>query len=401
MNEVKTKICNLENSFKEKITQKKNLRIIFLIIVSVLAIIARVSMLDFMSGDYTDFLKPWMDKIVELGKINSLKYKIGDYNVPYVTILTIFSYIPVSSLLLIKGLSIIFDFICAIYAFKLVYKFINEKETARLISDICYAIVLFLPTVLINSAAWAQSDIIYTTFIIMSLYYLKENKVFISFLLLGISFAFKLQFIFILPLYIVLYFRRNDISILHFLLIPIVNIIMCLPAICMGKSIMDCISIYFTQTSTYTDLTLNYPNLYNAFVNFFNNQSLVLVIFTAVIIGILIFYILSKKLKVENNIIRVGLMFIMIMVYFLPRMHERYGFLAEILSIIYVLIYKKDYYLPVVLEIGALTGYWNYLSYTEFNGIIFNLITIVQFIVVIKFTLDTIKELKNENLLDK
>ena len=304
-------------------------------------------------------------------------------------ILAIFSYIPISPLILIKTLSVIFDVILAIYSSKLVYEFIKSNKNAILISNICFGVILFLPTVFMNSAVWAQCDSIYVTFVIMSLYYLKKDKALTSFILLGIAFAFKLQFIFILPIYILLYFKRNDISILHFIIIPIVNVLMCLPAIIMGRGIKDCLLIYFSQTGTCKSLTLNYPNLYSLFGKVFQNQSKVLVLLTIAIIGMISFYLVYIKVKINDNVIKIGLMLALITVYFLPRMHERYGFLAEILSIIYVFIYKKDFSLPVILQLSALSGYFMFLG--EFDNLFFKLFSVLEFFTIFKFTIETLR----------
>lgn len=386
------KNLKIDEKLKKIVDNKKILRILFLAAILLLAIAARYFAYSYKSGDYEIFLKPWYDKIIELGKIKSLKYKIGDYNVPYMFILAIFSYIPISPLILIKTLSVIFDVILAIYSSKLVYEFIKSNKNARLISDICFGVILFLPTVFMNSAVWAQCDSIYTTFIIMSLYYLKKDKVLASFILLGIAFAFKLQFIFILPIYILLYFKRDDISILHFIIIPVVNVLMCLPAIIMGRGIKDCLLIYFSQTGTYNSLTLNYPNLYSLFGEVFQNQSKVLLLFTIAIIGMISFYLFYRKAKINDNIIKIGLMLAIITVYFLPRMHERYGFLAEILAVIYVFIYRQKFSLPVILQLSALSGYFMFLG--EFDNLFFKLFSLFVFFAIFKFIIDTLKSLE-------
>ena len=57
---------------------------------------------------------------------------------------------------------------------------------------ITYALVLIIPTVMLNSGMWGQCDSIYTTFVILALYFLVKEKYSLSFIMLGISFAFKL-----------------------------------------------------------------------------------------------------------------------------------------------------------------------------------------------------------------
>ena len=398
MNKIKGKIFRIENKIKEKLLQPKSLKILFILIVVVLAIFARYKMLDYESPDYKVFLKDWFNKIKELGGISALKYNIGDYNVPYLTIMAILTYIPINSLYTIKAVSIFFDFIGAIFAALLVKEFTKENKKESIMPYITFATVLFLPTVLINSSIWAQCDMIYVSFILISLYCLKKEKIILSFIFLGISFAFKLQFIFILPIYILLYLKSKNISILHFLIIPFVNFIMCMPAIIMGRSIKDCINIYFNQTGTYTDITLKYPNLYNIFGEFFESQTTVLIIFTLIIIGIIAFYLIYKKVDIKSNILKLSLLFSIIMVFFLPRMHERYGFLAEILSIIYVATYKKDYEIPVILQLATLCGYYSFFMPNAFDKNILILFSLLEFGVITKYTISTLKSISQKGV---
>ena len=191
---------------KEKIT---------ILVITFLALLIRCIWLNGKSGDYIFFLELWVDTIKQYGGFKSLKYNIGDYNVPYIFILTCISYFKINSLYLIKFVSIFFDFICTIFSYKIVNKVTNNKSIALF----SYLIILFLPTLIINGSLWGQCDSIYASFILISLYYLLDKKYIKSFVFLGISFAFKLQFIFILPLYIVLFFREKDIKWYYFLLI--------------------------------------------------------------------------------------------------------------------------------------------------------------------------------------
>lgn len=383
-------ILKFENKFKKVLIKKENLSKIFITIIILLALFIRYKMLKFESGDYIYHLSNWFNEIKKLGGFKALKYNIGDYNAPYLTIMAFLTYLPFSSLTSIKLVSIIFDFLGAYYASKLVMQ--NTKNN-KLLAVITFTIILFLPTVWMNSSLWAQCDFIYVTFILMSLYYLRKNKLTLSFILLGLAFSFKLQFIFILPIYLIMYFQEKEISILHFLIIPIVNIILCIPSFMAGKSFMDCMLIYFNQTGTYGDLTLNYPNLYYIFKEFFNNQSLILIIITIIILGILALVIINNKIKIKDNLIKYGLLFSWIMVYCLPRMHERYAFLPEILSIIYVFIYKKDYYLPIILELGAMIGYYQFLARTPVDINIWYIVVIIEFVGLCKFINDNfIKE---------
>ena len=126
--------------------------------------------------------------------------------------------------------------------------------------------MILLPTVILNSAWWGQADSIYTAFILISIVYLLKKRYFLSFVFLGISFSFKLQFIFILPLYILVYLSTKEFSIWNFFIIPIMNINMCLPAILCGKSAKSCLSVYINQTKEYSQyISMNFPGLWSIF----------------------------------------------------------------------------------------------------------------------------------------
>lgn len=176
----------------------KNKEKIFILFITLSAILVRLTLFKFKTSDYIYCLRNWFGHYQHY-VISGLKFTIGDYNCAYNIILALLSYIPIKSLYSIRIVSVIFDFVCAIYGAKFVYLVSKNKN----ISIATYAIILFLPTCIFNSSAWAQCDSIYTAFAIMSLYYLYKKKYIASFIFAGISFSFKLQFIFILPIFII------------------------------------------------------------------------------------------------------------------------------------------------------------------------------------------------------
>lgn len=371
-----------------------------LIGITIISIVFRLIWLNARTGDYNDFLLPWINNIKELGYFESLKYNIGDYNVPYIIILVIISMFKIEPLFLIKFVSIIFDYVCAIYSLKIVYKLTNKNI---LLSLIAYASVLFLPTVMLNGAMWGQCDSIYTSFILISLYYLLDKKYTKSFIFFGIAFAFKLQSVFILPLYILMLFREKEIKIYHFLLIPLVNIIMCLPSILMGRDIVEVMLIYFNQTGVYDTLVMNFVNLYNFFIKdlnfYFKYYELITIIgicFTIFIYFCMWLYVLLKKVRFNSEkIITVGIWSVMIATFFLPRMHDRYMFVIDILSVIWLIIYQKKIYIPFVINIMSIIMYIGYLF--SFKIVDYRILSVVYFIFIFIFTLHTLKILSLDN----
>lgn len=371
-----------------------------LILGTVLPLLIRCLWLNGKSGDYIGFLKPWVDYIRELGQFESLKYNIGNYNIPYIFILTIISFFKGEPLYLIKFVSIIFDYICAIYGAKIVYKTLND----RFISIITYITVLCLPTVIINGAMWGQCDSIFTAFTLISIYYLLDKKYIKSFIFLGISFSFKLQAIFILPLYVLMLFRDKNIKWYYFLLIPLANLIMCLPAIIVGRNFIEVMLIYFNQTGYYDTLVMNYPNLYNFFIKdayfYTMNYELITkigILFTMFMYFCIWVYVILGKIKFnKEKIITVAIWSIMIATFFLPRMHDRYAFVIDILSVIWFLMYFKKFYVVIVINLVSFISYLSFLF--DYDLIDYRILSVIYFIVVFLFTIHTLKTIDIEEV---
>src|SRR5512143_1182527 len=73
----------------------------------------------------------------------------------------------------------------------LVYKILKINYTRGPVALLCAAGFLLLPTVLLNSAFWGQSDAIYTCFLLACVYFLMRDRPLPAMFFLGVSFAFK------------------------------------------------------------------------------------------------------------------------------------------------------------------------------------------------------------------
>ena len=75
---------------------------------ALLAMLARVSMLDFITADYNSFLSGWLD-IFRKGGFRQLAENVGDYNLIYQYFLLMITKVPLHDLYLIKLISVAFD----------------------------------------------------------------------------------------------------------------------------------------------------------------------------------------------------------------------------------------------------------------------------------------------------
>lgn len=373
---------------------EKNYKLLFFIFITIVALLVRIRMLNCVNGDYELFLKPWFDTLKNSGGFKGLATYQGDYNFPYMTIMALLTYLPINSLFSIKIVSILFDFALAVSCAFLASELVKKNKNVYFI--ITYSLVLFIPSVLLNSACWGQCDSIYATFVALSLLFLVKEKYKLSFIMLGLAFSFKLQFIFILPLYLVLYVVKKKFSIFNFLLIPLVDIIMCLPAMITGRPILECILVYFRQTKTYSaELVMNFPNIYQIFRGDPNVFYAVGELITIAICAIMLFYIIYKKVKFnKEKILLLGIWFITIVTFFLPGMHERYLYVGEVLSVLYFIIYKKNVFFALFINTCALITYSNFLIAMNFGHM--RALAIAFLIVLYFYTRNVLNTLKDE-----
>lgn len=408
-------MCELKKNIWKFIDKYKT--VIFFILITIVSILIRISVLDRKSDDFVTFLAPWFQKLKENNGLYALKMDIGNYNAPYMTLMAILTYLPFKPIILIKSLSIIFDYVLAIAVTMIVRYIYKQHKNKEVICLAFYSVILFLPTVILNSAYWAQADAIYTAFIMLSLFFLIKKRYTVALIFLGISFAFKLQFIFILPLYIFIYASERRFSVWNFLIIPLVDAVLCVPAIIFGKSIYKCITVYLGQTSEYSAyLSMNFPNIYNLLFptksNFVispnGSISKLGILFTLFIFFVILLAIMYKKIKFdEQKIIEFGLWSVMIATFFLPSMHERYLFIGDILSVLYFIYNKDKIYIPIGISMVSLYGYSFYLFNQSIIPIQYASILYLILIILVsknmckKYFYSNTKEKQEQNLINK
>lgn len=121
------------------------------------------------------------------GGFKALHYPLGNYNIPYLYFLCLFSYSSINDLYLIKLLSIFFDVLLAYGAMMLLGK-VKESIPARIA---CFFTVLFLPTVILNGSLWAQCDSIYVALAVLAIYFALDDRPILSVLFFTLILRFQ------------------------------------------------------------------------------------------------------------------------------------------------------------------------------------------------------------------
>jgi Gpi18-like mannosyltransferase len=214
-------------------------------ILFLLALALRISLYHVVTSDYTVFLSPWYDFIQTHGGFAALKYNFSNYNPPYLYLLVLAVYTPIPKLVAIKTISVIFDGVLVLFT----YLMLNLRYKHSLVPTIGALVVVFAPTIFINSAAWGQCDAIYTAFCLGSLYFLLKERPAWACVFFALAISFKLQAIFFLPVLLVLVLKRK-LPLPHLILIPLIFVLMLVPSFLAGASLQTVFSAYPGQIST-------------------------------------------------------------------------------------------------------------------------------------------------------
>lgn len=340
------------------------LELLFLLGVSVAGFVMRYAMKGYAGADYNIYIGPWMEQIKQVGILKSFGMEVGNYPPLYMYVFALLTILPCSYLTSVKLLFSVFDYILAAVCGCLVYEAGKNKNQGILM----YAVVLLLPTVAADSGLWAQVDSSYAAFLMLSLLFLAKDKPVASFWFYGLSFALKLQCLFLLPLYLVLWTKKKNMKLWHFLLIPLTYVITVIPSWIAGRSLKDLLSIYFNHYGEYTDiLSMNRPNAYVLTVNDMLQEYIggAGVWFTLGLLLCLMYYLVRKNTRISAGyMIHAGLLILMIVTFFLPYMHERYGYVADLLAVAYGILHVKKFYIPIITTACSLGGYVGFVTGT-------------------------------------
>lgn len=313
---------------------QKHIGIIFLITASVIAIALRFQFQGFFTQDMTKYYMAWSDHLAKNGGFAGIPSLHTDYPVLYHYILALLTYFPGYTPTKIKIVSWLFDFIAAGFVGLFVSKLLNRPKLSTL-PILAYVITLFLPTIVLNSALWGQCDIIYATFILISLYFFYDERYGMAFIFYGIALSLKLQALFMLPFFIILYFKQRRFSILHFLFLPAVYLLTYLPALLLGKPFNELFEAYGMQLTAHPGMVLNFPNLYMFLPDDYALFSVPALLLTAIALGTFAYLVISRKSLVieKSKLIEFAIIILILCVYFLPSIHERYLFTADLLAV--------------------------------------------------------------------
>lgn len=329
----------------------------FLALLILAGLLIKLLMLPFFPepGDYTFFLKPWVEFIRSHGYWQAFRFEFANYSPAYLYFLLGIAKLGGEPLIPIKLVSICFEYVAAWFIGGIAY----QKYKEDWVRWCALAVVPLLPTVLINSSYWGQCDSVYASFLVGSIYFVLRKRSFLSILFLGISFSFKLQAILLFPFYFVL-LLRNRVKWYYFLLVPAVYLISLLPAYCAGRPLTELLSVFISQSEYYDSLSLQFPNLYMWISdNHYETVKWIGILLTC-LFALLTGGLLAKKYRVQltnDYLVRLALLSAVIFPFLLPGMHERYMYVGDLLAVAYIMYFPRKFYNALGIPLISLFSY--------------------------------------------
>lgn len=350
------------------VTQTNRHRLIkyaILLFISFIAVYIRYLGRDVLSDDIKNCVTGWYNELVSAGPgLNSLLNYTGDYAMPYVFLIWLISKSSLPLIYSIKIIHALFDFGLAVVMGKIIKYFRPEND-----NSFCwgYCITLLLPNVFLNSCYWGQCDVIYTFFLFAAFLSFLYKKYPIVMIFFGIALSVKLQSVFFLPFLLIAYWLLKEFSVLQFLIVPVVMLVMNIPAMIAGYSPLITFAAYNRQINGYPWLYYFYPNLYFFFqarpYYLFGSGAILLTV-----TAFLIFVVLLVEKKVElnrENMVPILLWTAYTCTFFLPTMHERYGYFAEMIAVILGILNFRRSWVPIGMLLCILPKYLSALYVIE------------------------------------
>jgi Gpi18-like mannosyltransferase len=352
------------STFQQQMEQFRKIDYFNILVIAaglILAILIRYSLLEYKSPDYLGKVSHWYNFIRSNG-FSAFATNFSNYNPPYLYLfyLVIRSDPDLPTVIGAKIPGLICDFICAYY----VYRIVKVKNTNSMTPLIAAVAVLFAPTVILNSAYWGQSDSIYTAALTACIYYLIVRKNWLSMLAYGIALSFKLQAIFVAPVLLALFLRKM-VNWKELLLIPAVLFLSLIPSWIAGRPISDLLNVYLHQSSQFETITMNAPSIYTwvpQTKEVFNLLYVPGILLGGVMAFLLVVLIYKSQAELTpSTIIELSLISFMLIPFFLPKMHERYFFPADVISIAFAFYFPQLFFIPIAMSAVSFLSYEPYL----------------------------------------
>ena len=297
-----------------------------------LLIAINVALWPLITYDMREFLVPWVQHIAAHGPIAAFGHPFSNYTPTYLYLLALASPLLaiISSVSLVKLVSAVGTLWAGWSICRLLKA--SGSEPSQLVA----IGALLIPTLLLNGGFFGQCDALWAAPCLLAVASAVEKKPRAMLLWWGVALAFKAQAIFLAPFVAgFLIAKRGEWH--SWLIPPAVYAAFMLPAWALGWPAADLALVYVRQAGTFADLSMNAPNIWVIVQDVPSLGALPLTplaFAAAAAAGALLILALRGKAD-PDRLILLALLSALLLPGLLPRMHERYFLLADLLAFTY------------------------------------------------------------------
>ena len=300
------------------------------------------------TGDVRIYLT-WIDTILERGRIGVFAEPFSDYTPPYLYLLSLVSPLvgPFGGTHVIKALSVVGTLLLVLATRHLLKVSGCDRNVEMAIW------VALLPTVAVNAAGLGQCDAMWAAPCVMAVASAISRKPVAMLVWFGLGISIKAQAVFLAP-FIAQRLLSERTSLGLWPVPGLVYIGAMLPAAIVGWPLLDLLTVYLQQTEWNPRFISNASNLWAAVQYAAPKAGLAwlwLGLAAAAVGSFLYVMVFRRAQDTPAHLIALAMLSAMLLPFLLPKMHERYFFLADVLAFAYVVFRRDRHGLTVFLLI--------------------------------------------------
>lgn len=280
--------------------------------------------------DMSDTLVPWLDHILLHGQIGAFAIPFSNYDPPYLYLMALFSPLVtvMSKVSVIKTLSIVATLCLALAGRQLLRSAgVGQQPDAMLR-------LLLLPSVVLNAPALGQCDAFWSAACVMAVASAIERKAVPMLIWFGIGIAFKAQAVFLAPFVLLRLLQLR--TPLRFWCLPVlVFALAMLPAALAGWPVADLAMIYLRQAEwnpAFISTAANPWAIVQLLAPVTGTHWFWLGDLAAAAAGLTYVAAFRRRESDAADLVALALLSACLIPFLLPKMHERFFFLADVLA---------------------------------------------------------------------
>jgi hypothetical protein len=129
----------------------------------------------------------------------------------------------------------------------------------------------------------------------------------------------------------------------------------------LGADPIRLLTIYPRQSGIYPEMTLNAPSVWQFFRGVRDTgvmHTAGVLVTVLLVLTICLLLLLARTEPTEPRILLIATVFVILVPYVLPSMHERYFYLADLLTVVLAFYFpRRLWYVPIGVQFASLLGY--------------------------------------------